>query len=198
MILSLTSPDGLILVSMDGAKNITKDVMRREDWQALDPTSFNAVIHNGRYHCFYDNGTTQGMFIIDPNSPADGVVFYDVFATAAYVDHLSDTLYMQVGDDIEAWDSDSAKITYRWLSKEYLIDPPATFQAGQVRASSFSDLTMRLYVDGSLMHTQTVTDDQPFRMPGGYRTRRFQIEVEGVDEVKSVDIAENISELAAV
>lgn len=191
------SPDGLIFVSMSGARNITEQTISRDDWQALDPTSFNACVHNGKYFCFYDNGTTQGMFVIEPNNPDNGVVFFDLYATACYVDHLNDIMYLQVGNDIVAWDQATTNLTYRWKSKEFDLDESVTMQAGRVRASTYASLTMRLYVDGVLKHTEAVNSDQPFRMPGGYLSHRFHIEIEGTDEVKSVDIAETMSELAA-
>ena len=190
------SPDGLIVVGITGTRNITESLISRDEWLALVPTSFIACIHNGMYYCFYDDGTNQGMFIIDPNNPENGIVFYDTYATACYADPLSDTLYLQVGSDIEAWDSDSAKITYRWKSKEFLLDDEVTLQAGRVKAKTYADLTMRLYVDGSLIHTETVGSKSAFRMPGGYRGSAVQIELEGTDEVKVVEVAETMSELA--
>jgi hypothetical protein len=190
------SPDGLIFITMSGHRNITADMIGRDEWQALEPTSFDACLHNGKYYCFYDNGSTQGMFSVDPNKPEVGIVFHDVFATACYVDHLSDTMYLQVGEDIVAWDSASTKVTYRWKSKEFMLTKPVTIQAGTVEAESYDDLTFRLYVDGTLKHTEAVTSDSVFRMPGGYLAKRFQVELEGTDEVKRFGIAQTASELA--
>jgi hypothetical protein len=191
------SPDGLIFVSMSGARNITEQTISRDDWQALDPTSFNACVHNGKYFCFYDNGSIQGMFVIEPNNPDNGIVFFDLYATACYVDHLNDIMYLQVGNDIVAWDQAATNLTYRWLSKEFDLDDEVTMQAGRVRATTYTSLTMRLYVDGVLKHTETVSSKEPFRMPGGYTSSRFRIEIEGTDELKLVDVAETMSELAA-
>jgi hypothetical protein len=190
------SPDGLIFVSMSGARNLTEDIFSRDEWQALEPTSFNACVHDGKYHCFFDNGSEQGMFIIDPNNPENGVVFFDVYATACYVDHLNDIMYLQIDDDIVAWDQAATQVTYRWKSKEFDLDDAGTMQAGRVRAKTYADLVLRLYVDGALKHAETVLSDDPFRMPGGYSAHRFHIELEGTDEVKSVDVAETMSELA--
>lgn len=192
------SPDGLILISGSGGANLTEDYFTRTEWQALAPTSFLAAVHDGKYFCAYDNGVDQGMFVFDPRQTEQGVVFFDIYPTAMFADHLADTLFLQIGTNIVAWEGDTTKMSYTWRSKRFRLDDPVTFSAGLVDViGTPTDAVMKLYVDGSLKHTQSVTDSTPFRMPGGYMSRDFQIELSGSDTIHSVAIAEAISELAA-
>lgn len=58
------------------------------------------------------------------------------------------------------------------------------------------NITFRLYADGVLKHTQIVTDDEPFRLPGGYLSNIYSVELEGGMPVTRVSVAENIFELS--
>lgn len=59
-----------------------------------------------------------------------------------------------------------------------------------------STVTFKLYADGVLKHTQTVTDNEPFRLPGGYLSNLYEIEIISDVPVTRVSVAESIFELA--
>jgi len=59
-----------------------------------------------------------------------------------------------------------------------------------------SSVEFKLYADGVLRHTQTVSDSNPFRMPGGYEGSETEIELSGVAPVAEVVVGTNVSELA--
>lgn len=56
-------------------------------------------------------------------------------------------------------------------------------------------LTFYLYADGVLKHTQTVTSTKPFKLPGGYRSRRWKFKLIGNVAVKRADIASSVHEI---
>lgn len=58
------------------------------------------------------------------------------------------------------------------------------------------DVIFRLYSEGVLKHTQTVVNDEPFRLPGGYLSNIYSVEIESALPVNRVSVAENIFELA--
>ena len=64
----------------------------------------------------------------------------------------------------------------------------------QVEAESYP-VTLKVYADGSLIHTQTVTTRFPFRLPP-VSARDWEFQVEGTSEVFSVALAQSMGELA--
>lgn len=64
---------------------------------------------------------------------------------------------------------------------------------------SNTTLFFKLWVDEQLKYTKLVTDSKPFRLPSGYKSDTFEIELAGNNvAVHSVVIAESISELSQV
>lgn len=61
--------------------------------------------------------------------------------------------------------------------------------------SDESSIAFRLYVDGVLRHEESITGDEPFTLPAGYRGREMQIEVTGNSPVKQCNISSSITEL---
>ena len=58
------------------------------------------------------------------------------------------------------------------------------------------NLTIKIYADGVLKFTKTVYASAiPFRIPGGYRARSWEYQVEGNVRVRRVDMASSMSEL---
>jgi hypothetical protein len=57
---------------------------------------------------------------------------------------------------------------------------------------------MRIYADALLKHTQTVRDENPFRLPGGFLATRWEYELEGSADLYQAAIASSIQELMSV
>jgi len=56
-------------------------------------------------------------------------------------------------------------------------------------------VVFKLYVDGSLRATKTISDDKIFRLPGGYRGKKVEIEVSGYVPIRKIEIGTSISAL---
>jgi hypothetical protein len=76
------------------------------------------------------------------------------------------------------------------------INVPSTWYTQQSNPGATYNITFRLYADGVLKHTQVVTDDEPFRLPGGYLSNIYTVELEGQLPITRVSVTENILELA--
>ena len=197
------SPDGLCFYGAGGAKVLTAGIMTREDWQALNPSSITGGLYEGRYVGFLGsgytkNGSTVYGFIFDPANPS-GLLFLGFNAACTYFDPYQDQLYLHNGTNLLKWDSGSA-LTVTFRSKEFFLSRPTRAAAcAKVYASSYpsggSAITFKLYVDGVLKHTQTVTSSDPFRLPGGYYATRYQIEVTSTVGVQAIYMADSIDEL---
>lgn len=84
----------------------------------------------------------------------------------------------------------------RYPTTPSVIPIPDTWYTAQSVTGVTYDITFRLYADGVLKHTQTVADDEPFRLPGGYLSNIYSVEIESQMPVTRVSVAENVFELA--
>ena len=139
-----------------------------------------------------------GLIIFNPNNNDVGMSTSDELAVNTFLDIESDTLYFTNGSAIYEWEGTDlgAFRTYTWKSGKIRLPKKVNLGAAIVEAEDYSDLTFKLYADGTLKHTQTVTDGEPFRLPGGYLSNIYEVQVEGTEVVSRVSVAENIFELA--
>lgn len=192
------SPDGLVSIG-NGASVVTRSALSRDQWQAYAPSSMDLYAYNGRVHCFYNTGSVRGELIFDLSG--QGAVFTTSTLSAAtavsagYFDPRSDTLYLAQGNAIWRFDQ-GAPLTATWRSKLYRLPHPQNLGVGQVRAASYP-VTLRVYADGVLKHTQTVVQSDHFSLPSGFRGLDWEFEIDTTTEVSEVILATTASELKA-
>ena len=186
------APDGLMMLSPSGSRIVTEQLFNYEQWQAFfKPESIHAYQHDNQYIAFYDNGTTQGGFIYDMRTQQ--IVTHDVYAEAGYHDLQRDKLFLAYSNrDIRVWNAGSTK-TYRWRSKKYTLPKPMSFAWGQLEAENYP-MDVDLIADGTVIHSQTVTSRNPFRLPSKVG-RDWEMEVNGDYEVFSLSVAHSSAEL---
>ena len=190
------SPDGLAYVGPSGPTLLTEGLMTREDWQAINPSTIIGALYERRYIGFYTQGTRKA-FMIDYNNPK-GIYFMDFGVDSAYTDDLQDALYVLDGVNVQKWDSGSTLTTTFRSGTIRTPNPVPSFACAEVVADSYASVTFRLYGDGVLRHTQTVTSANPFRLTGGYNAQNFQVEIVTTGAVQSAAVAHSFSELAQV
>lgn len=185
------SPDGLVLIGQGGYRLLTEGILKKSQWDAMNPDTLFGLVHDGKYWGFYDTGA----FMLDPANPDNGIIHLDIVATGGYVDHLTDTMYLLISDVIYSFDTGS-NLVATWQSREYLGMGEAAVQAGMVRAETYNDIDLEVYCDGVLKHTQqNISSSAPFRLPGGYRWNKLQFKVSTTDDVIEVRLATTMSEL---
>jgi len=201
------SPDGLVTVGGSGANVITLPLFTVEQWRALNPSSIHGYYSDSRYVGFYDAtaiGGTKGGFILDPANPDIGVVWLSAWFQSGYSDPLDDTLYLmtqnipgvQVGN-IVSWNKGVTPKPYIWKSKVHVAAFPTALSCGQVRASVYP-VTLKVFADGILKHTQSVLNELPFRLPSGFRAIEWEYEATGTATIYSIAIASSMTELGQV
>lgn len=189
------SPDGLFQVTATGIVGLSADLMTRVDWQAYNPSSISAYESDNKYIAFYNNGTAGAMIFSFGDSPTFSLT--DIYATAGYRDKQRDALYLCVGNVLKKWDAlGAAVLTYDWLSGVFHLPNETNMSCARVNASAYP-VTFKLWADGALMCTTTVNDGYPFRLPSGYRSMRYQIELTGTPLVREVVVANSMHELTA-
>lgn len=190
------SPDGLAYLGSSGPRMLTDGLMTREDWQALKPETIQGCMYEGRYFGFYNDGTRKA-FMLDPANP-NGMYFLDFGVDAVHVDALQDALFVLDGVNIKKWDAGDA-LTVTFKSKVFHQPRPVpAFGCAQVTGSQTvgNPATFKLYVDGVLKHTQSVTSSSPFRLPSGFHGENFQIEVSTTSDIQLVAMAHTMTELS--
>ena len=189
------SPDGLVLLSPSGSRLITENLFTRAQWQSYFlPDSIHAYSHDMKYIAFYDNGTTQGGFIFDPTSGQ--FILHDIYAGAGYSDLRRDKLFVSFSDrTIKEWLAGANK-NYIWKSKKFTLPNVLSMSCAQVEAEAYP-VTAKFYVDGALVHTQTVADRNPFRLPAA-PGRDMEVQFEGSSDIFAFSIAQSMQELAGV
>jgi hypothetical protein len=187
------APDGLMMLSSGGSKIITQSMFTYSQWQtAFKPESIHAYQQDNKYIGFYDTGETQGGFIFDAASGQ--FILHDIYAEAGYHDLLLDKLFLAYSDrTLKAWER-GAPMAYTWKSKKFTMPQAMGFSCAQLEAEAY-DMTVKVYVDGALVHTQTVTSREPFRLPSKVG-RDWEFQIEGSNEVFSFAVANSMTELA--
>ena len=189
------SPDGLVMLSPGNSKVLTDNMFTRAQWQSLFlPTSIHAYQQDMKYIAFYNNGVTSGGFVFDMLTGKFTV--NDTYATAGYTDLQNDKLFLTFADrSVKVWLAGAAR-NVTWKSKKFSMPRFLGFAAAKVEAESYN-LTAKFYADGTLIHTQTVTSRDPFRLPP-IQGRDWEVQVETAYEVFSIAMAESVEELKSV
>lgn len=185
------SPDGLVLVDSTGVKLITQAHFQRRDWQKLKPWTITACNYDGRYIFWTDS--VGYMFDRD-----QGFSTTDVYATAAHNDKRNDSLYLQVGPDIVKWDGHQDLLDYTWQSKVFECPVPTSFAWAQVLLDDGEAVTLTVKAKGLPAYEIEVTNDEPFRLPAGDKSKYWQVEIAGTGTVRGVHLATAMAELQNV
>lgn len=198
------SPDGLAYVGRRQPQVLTRGVMLREDWQALKPETIIGTQYEGAYMGLYE--PTPGSlkaFLIDPENPT-GIYFLDVGYSAAYLDKLTDSLYVLDGTNIKKWDAGASFMTATAKSRVYLMPRPVNLGYMKVTASAFPctvTITAKWTDDGgsvrTVTQTRTITSAVPTTLQGGFKATEWQIEIGTAGAVQGIVLAETIDEVRA-
>lgn len=194
------SPNGLVMATGGGARLVTEGIITNREWALMTPSSIHAYQHRGKYLFFwYTDFSNKGGVIFDPRNPDAGFIRINQHYVAGYRDVPNDALYLiDSSKNLVKLDSASGSpLSYSWKSKSVSLERPASMTAARVLADSYASLTLSVYANGSLHHTQAITSALPVRMPRNGRARVWQVNVAGTDPIREIAIAESVTELQA-
>lgn len=137
-----------------------------------------------------------GLFIFDSKNPDVGFSTADNLALNVFLDILNDVLYYTDGSKIYQWEGGSTDKAYIWRSRKVRLPHKINLGAARVEAESYVDVVFKLYADGVLKHTETVANDEVFRLPGGYLSNIYEFELTGTDVVTGVSLGASVFDLA--
>jgi hypothetical protein len=188
------SPDGLCNASNAGHGVLTQGIATRDDWQALKPDTMVGFQYEGVYGAFFNDGSGLRALLIDPQNP-NGLWFLSTGYEAAVRDPVTDALYVESAGSVQKWDAGASLMTARFKSKVFRQSAPVLYEAFMVVADSFSNMTLKVWADGVLRMTRTVTHGRPTRMPDGFTAKEWQVEIDTTDAVQAIVLATDINEL---
>jgi hypothetical protein len=196
------SPDGIVSIGGGGIQLVTQNILSRDQWQAYKPDSLQAYLYNGRWHGFYNTGSERGLLIFDFTGQGAYMTVSDLGSggaqpiTAGFQDASTDTLYLCQGSFIVRFDSGSS-LPYLWRSKLFRVPQHLNFSVAQVRAAAYP-VTLRVYADGALKFTKSVSSEAHFRLPSGFKALDWYVEIEGTSDVTEFFMATSVAELMQV
>lgn len=186
------SPDGICLATSNGVEVITGTLFAREDWQALNPSSIFAKLHDGVYYFWY-TGRGGGCYALDTVAKKLGQV--DLPATAAFSDAATDGLFVVVGNQVKRLFA-SQRRTGTWKSPRIELDAPSAMAWGQVMGSQSLETpaTLTWRGDGIVRYIVDITDTRAFRLPSG-EFQQHEIEISSAARLTKIFLASSTAEL---
>lgn len=116
--------------------------------------------------------------------------------SAAYTDLVTDALYVVSGDQVIPMFETGLR-TGRWRTPLILQPAHPAFAWLRLNGPLSAAVTVRIYANGVLWHTATLSDRAPVRLPPG-RFRHLEVEVESQSRVSSVVLSTTSAELVLV
>jgi hypothetical protein len=191
------SDEGLYHIAPNTGVNLTDKIYSRAQWQALGTlTDIFGVFHDNKYYGFFKNTGTGFIFdfdnpdyIVDISHPT--LTFKGGYSTGTDFYLLSTLANVEY---IYKWGESSDNLTYTWKSKKFQEAAYKNLSTARVLGSG--TVTLNLYVDGVLKHTETsLTTNRFFRLPSGFRGYEFEIEVTGTATIDLIQAGSSIVEL---
>jgi hypothetical protein len=184
---------GLWGVGTGSVSLLTESIITEKEWNtSFSSQSVNPLLFAVQYGTQYIGFQETGGFIFD--TLVNKFYTHTVNATAAFYDKKTGRLYL-ASDGLKEWGAGTTqKIT--WKSKLFETLAPTTFAVGQLNASG--TVTAKIYCNGTIINGingQEITDSKPFRLPAGYVSTLWEIQLEGYCDIHSFSIASSVPEL---
>lgn len=184
------SPDGLVGIQAGAASVITEQFYKRDQWQALAPTTMIGEVHDQQYFGF----TTTGCIVFAMSANGSILVTTDQTARGLYSDALTDLLYLISGTEILSWNTGAINRTATWRSKDIHLPRPASFGVVRMVANSYPQ-TVNLYAKEVLVCTMTIANETARRIPRLRNEKQWSVEVVANDEVYELCISDSMGEM---
>lgn len=206
------SPDGLVAIDESGACTVlTAQLITRDQWQTLDPTTMVCAVHDKNIIIFTEN---HGTIVYDMQKKC--YTTDDTTATDVYSDIKTDTLYLNSN---RSWRTANSFKRIKWRSKILSSNRPFAFSAARVILSPpvGNNGVLRLYsLSRDSITTPTVDftnfnslpchsnlaveialpeNERSFRLPIMRKELEWVAELETESKVISIELATSKGEL---
>lgn len=214
--------DGLVLWNPStSAQLLTRIIYSSDTWnEDLDPSTLVGTTYKDTYLASH----SAGSIVFDLGSKPDSPSFVDstFIFSASWYDSLTNILYVTAGTtgDVYHWDDlTQPHLTMRWKSKTFVtkeyvnlgaarvvadyatVELPYTWDTTEYWETADQDwdndnpLVFRLYINKQLKFETTRFDSEIFRLPNGYKSDTFEVEVESSIRVRAIHIGDTPTSL---
>lgn len=217
--------EGLAMASFTGGVQIaTAGAHSPDTWNAaLNPATIVGTFYDSMYFGSHSTGAFVYRRSPDGQAPGD-FVHHEVIFTATWSDAKTGALYYLTGDDgdIARWDDPGQpNADFVWKSKVFVSQTPFNMGAARVVADYAGvtvspvwgeydvewnaanidwfvtePVTFKLYANKNLIFTTTRDNSDVFRLPSGYKTDTYEVEVDGTIRIRAIHLGETPSSLA--
>jgi hypothetical protein len=188
------SPDGLVTCQGPNGTLITESIYKREQWNAINPASMIADVHDGMYY-----GWTSSHSVIFNFAEASAVLTTTTIRpTGLYTDLETDTLYLIIGAFIKSWRGGAANLTGTWRSKMFQMAKRWSPSVIQLVADSYPQ-TVNIYAAevASPVTVISILGEEAQRIPLLRDEKAWEYEIVFNDDVHSLVVADSIAEVVS-
>lgn len=196
--------EGLVRIDQGGARLVSQSLFTPTQWRAMQPSTFVASQHQGRYILSHDDRGTpvrrkctiidltgDQPFIIRTNWRPRGFFFDVGDGDLFYIDGTGAILQFDyLGGENEQMTWRSAPFSVPFFTN------PGVILIESDKVGSRSRMTCKLYADGKLVST-TTRMNRVERLPSGYRAKVFEVEIVSNVQVYGIHLARTMSEIVA-
>ncbi len=192
-------PEGLVRTNAQAPETISKGYFTKEAWQALEPETMRAFKYDNKYLAFFGDATDGTCLVYDPSAETNAFYTFTGFKIrGGYTDPDTGELHVIYQDENSDWRvglfGQAAVQPMTWQGREEVLPYAAQFRYLRVQADLFPVTVTGLDPAGDLF-TIIVNDDQPYALPKGYKSRYFQLRLEGTNGVDRIMVSTSLDEL---
>jgi hypothetical protein len=204
------TPDGLAFVSAQEQRIITLQHVSKTQWAALWSSTMDAIFHDGRYIAFSRQAGKRTLIIEYNQATGLNISDASVQGRAPAIDPDDDSLNFILVNGLTQntryrFEGDTTALTADWQGKVWTLPHAVNLSLGRVFASGYPvTLTVRyanLQANGQTggvitdSYQITVQGSEPFRLPGGFLSREYQLEVQSAFAVQSIVLTDDCDDL---
>lgn len=182
---------GLWMAGTGSINNVTAALLNQKQWGALSPSTLLGTEYERAYIGFLSAG---GGFILDAQGNYSTT---EVTATAAHYERETGKLYLMVGGDVVEWCGGESYYTAQWKSGKVVLPKALNMGCAKVLAQSYP-LTIKVYADGVLKNTSTISSSAPVRLPGDFVASVWEVEITGGSGIYDAVMATSMLELQKI
>lgn len=182
------SPLGLMVVGTGQVDLVTEKIIDPATWRNLFPETIRAWQYRGKYFAVH----TGGGFIFDPATGA--LTTHDFTAQAGWHDETTGDMYLGQSNKVMKFNAGASAVSLTWKSKRFIGPRPVNIGRVKVTAEAYP-VTFKLYAEGVLKATRTITSKQAVTLPKGYTADTFEYELSGTNTITHVSTAATMEEL---
>jgi hypothetical protein len=125
--------EGFVVGNSGSFDLLFPDLLTRKEMTAINPSTLKAAMYGNAYVGFYETEFGTKAVYID-RTENWRMVRLDIPASFPYVDPRNGNMYLMIGDELFQFEGNvGERLTMDWLSKQFVLARPQTFNCAQVR-----------------------------------------------------------------